>query len=185
MEEVVEAKQNTPSKLQKVIKILAIVVFSLIMTALVTTLVSDIIIFGRQLVIFLFALFASAIVFVIAFVLMVISCICIFGVYILETQGFWPVSWMNQAFTSIVQEAALTPGQAMAIAIIRIVMIVICVIVFIASIVILCLAKKVKKENKEAKQKLTYAFSIVPLVMSILGSFSCLAVFFLMSLLTH
>ena len=76
-------------------------------------------------------------------------------------------------------DLTVTSEQISILIMVRIILLVICVLVFAAAIVALCLAKKAKKENPEIKQGLTKAFSIVALILSILGMFIALAMLLL------
>lgn len=171
----------TLSKKDKAIKILSIIVFSLIMSALLMALISDGIILSKQIFGFIFALVASAVVFIIALVCMVISIVFIFGVYLLEANGFWPMKWTTSTYKTIMADYTLTAEQMHAAVVIRIILLVICVIVFIASIVALTMLKRAKKNNKEIKRKMETSFSVVALIFSILGMIVCIGATALLS----
>ena len=171
----------TLSKKDKAIKILSIIVFSLIMSALLMALISDGIILSKQIFGFIFALVASAVVFIIALVCMVISIVFIFGVYLLEANGFWPMKWTTSTYKAIMADYTLTAEQMHSAVVIRIILLVICVIVFIASIVALAMLKRAKKNNKEIKRKMETSFSVIALIFSILGMIVCLGATALLS----
>ena len=177
--EKVETELSTKAK---VAKIFAIIIFALIMTALAGALISDIILFGQQILYFIFACLASAVVFIIAIVLMMFSIVFIFGIYILENEGFWPAAWTENAFKDIMADAAIQNEQIAILIIIRFVLVFICLIVFILSIVALVMAKKAKKEGYVRKQGLTTAFSVVSLIMSIFGFFAAGVLILILSL---
>lgn len=169
------------SKHDLAVRILSIIVFSLIISALLTALISDGILLSKQIFGFIFALVASAIVFVFAIICMLFSIILIFGVYLLESEGFWPMAWTVSAYKSIMADYALTPEQIHSALVIRIILLVICVIVFIASIVALAMLKRAKKNNKEIKRKMETTFSVLALIFSILGMIVCLGATALLS----
>lgn len=171
----------TLSKKDKAIKILSIIVFSLIMSALLTALISDGIILSKQILGFIFALVASALVFVFAIICMVISIMLIFGAYLLKSEGFWPMKWAVSAYKSIMADYVLTAEQIHSALVIRIILLVICVIVFIASIVAIAMLKRAKKNNKEIKRKMETTFSVLALIFSILGMIVCLGATALLS----
>lgn len=170
---------NPVNKMAKAAKIIAIVIFALILTALIGAIVSDIAIFSAQIAGFIAACILAVAAFVFGIILMVLSIVCIFGVYLLEEYGFWPLTWTKTAFTEVMSDLTVTSEQISILIMVRIILLVICVLVFAAAIVALCLAKKAKKENPEIKQGLTKAFSIVALILSILGMFIALAMLLL------
>ncbi len=157
------------SSKEKVAKIIAIICFALVMLALATAIISDIIILSMQIIGFILAIYMAAIVFIVGLMLMIISFIFIFGVYIIDSYGFWPITWASSTFNEIMEGNKITAEQLNQILIIRIVLLAVCVIVFASSIAAIVISKKAKKQNKERKQKLTKAFSIVSLILSILG----------------
>ena len=167
----------------KAAKIIAIVIFSLIMAALLTAIISDALIVSKQIFGFIIALFASVIAFLFGLILMAISFVLVFGVYLLESKGFWPIEWARSTYNNVMADYVITTEQIGKLVMIRIVLLIVCLIVLIASIVALVLAKKVKKQNKEVKQKLTKAFSITALIMSILGIFVCAGAAAILSLM--
>lgn len=167
----------------KAAKIIAIICFSLVMAALAAALISDIIIVGQQILMFVFACLASVIVFLIAVILMVISCIFIFGIYILESEGFWPLIWTQNVFNDIMNDAKMTTEQIQAVFIVRGVLFLICLVVLVLAIIALTMSKQAKGEDTKRKQGLTRAFGIVSTVLSVLGLFATLAVMVLFALL--
>ncbi len=180
MAENLPVKVATPTnKMAKAAKIIAIVIFALILTALIGAIVSDIVIFSAQIAGFIVACIMAIAAFFIGIILMVLSIVCIFGVYLLEEYGFWPLTWMNNAFMEVMSDLGVTQEQINILITVRIILLIICILVFAASIVALTLAKKAKKENPEIKQGLTKAFSIVALILSILGLFAATAMMLL------
>lgn len=171
----------TLSKKDKAIRILSIIVFSLIMSALLMALISDGIILSKQIFGFIFALVASALVFIIAIIFLFFSIVLVFGVYLLETEGFWPMKWTTSSYKAIMADYALTAEQMQSAVVIRIILLVICVIVFIASIVALAMLKRAKKNNKEIKRKMETSFSVIALIFSILGMIVCIGATALLS----
>lgn len=163
MEEVKKVKTN------KAAKVIAIIIFSVIMAGLLAAIISDISIFSSQIGDFLGACIVSAIVFLFGCVLMIVSVMFIFGVYLLTTQGFWPATWASTTFKEILEDIEVSSNQLAAFRTIRIILLVICIIVFIMAIICLALAKSFKKKNPELKQGLTNTFGILSLVFSILG----------------
>ena len=180
---------NTPlSKKENAAKILSIIVFSLIVTAFIATLAIDIAIVGEAIAMFIFSLFAAVIVLVVAFVLFVFSCILVFGIKLLESHGFWPISWAVATFKQINADYTLTSSQISTFSILRIIIFAVCILSFIASIVVLSLIRVPKKEKgqpnvKTGNNKLSKAFGIISLIMSILGAFASMGALLIFSAL--
>ncbi len=180
--------EETNCKKEKTAKIISIIVFSLIVTAFIATLVVDIAIVGKAIAMFIFSLFAAVIVFVVAFVLFVLSCIFVFGIIILESHGFWPIDWAVTAFKQINADNTLTNSQISTFSIFRIVIFAVCILSFIASIVVLSLIRVPKKEKGQPKvkignNKLSKTFGIISLIMSILGAFTSMGALLIISAL--
>lgn len=162
--------------MKKEIKILAIICFSLIMAALVTAIVSDTIIVGQSILGFVLALLVATVAFIVAIFLMIVSCMLIFGVYLLNTEGFWPVEWAKSAYNDVMKDYQITNAQIDTLITIRIVLLVICIAVFIASIIVARHVKKIKKQDKTINRKPTSGFGTTSLVLSILGTIASLGV---------
>lgn len=178
---VVEKAKMSP--IEKAARIIALVIFPLIIATAIGALVSDMVIVANNILMFVVACLGAVVAFIIGFILMVLSCVLIFGVYLLKENGFWPVSWMQQVFNEVIRDAKITPEQIGILLTVRIIIVVICVLVFAASIVALVLAKKAQKQDKDRKQKLTKAFSIVTLILSVLGIFASLVMILLLAII--
>lgn len=170
------------SKKEKAAKVIAIIAFILFAVILTTAVVSDFVVVSKQIAAFLFAIFAYIFVFLVGIILMVISIMFIFGIYLLADRGFWPLEWAREAFKSIIADYPLSPEQIEALYIIRIIILSICILIVILSIISLILFKVVKKEDVDYKGK-QKAFAIVALIMSILGLLAAIGVLFLLSIL--
>lgn len=153
----------------KTAKTLAIIAFCLVMAFLSTAIISDIAVFSKQIITFVFACIAAVFLFIFGIVLMLISIMFVFGVYLLNEYGFWPISWTINGFKEILADAAFTPEQIQQFNIIRLILLISCLIVLILSIVCLSISKSTKKDGYQEKQKLTKAFGIISLILSILG----------------
>lgn len=145
-------------------RIIAIVAFSLIMAALLTAIINDGVLFASQIFGFIFATFASIMAFLIAIILMVVSCVFVFGIYILSEKGFWPYSWATNVFKTIIADYQMSSEQLQAFMTIRIVLLVVCALAFVLSIVGMVF-------NKKSPLKLPKVFDILALIFSILGVF--------------
>ena len=162
--------------MKKEIKILAIICFSLIIAALVTALVSDAIIVGQSILGFILALLVATVTFIVGVFLMVVSCMLIFGIYLLNTEGFWPVEWAKGAYNDVMKDYQITNAQIDTLITIRIILLVICVAVFITSFIVVRHVKKTKKQDKTINRKPTSGFGTASLVLSTLGIVACLGV---------
>ena len=169
--------------MKKEIKILAIVCFSLIMAALVTAIVSDAIIVGQSILGFILALLVATVTFIVGVFLMVVSCMLIFGIYLLEDRGFWPVDWAKSAYNDVMKDYQITNAQIDTLTTIRTILLVICIAVFIASIIVVRHVKKIKKQDKTINRKPTSGFGTASLVLSILGIIACLGVMAVLSIM--
>ena len=169
--------------MKKEIKILAIICFSLIMAALVTAIVSDAIIVGQSILGFILALLVATVAFIVAIFLMIVSCMLIFGIYLLNQEGFWPVEWAKGAYNDVMKDYQITNAQIDTLITIRIILLVICIAVFIASIIVVRHVKKIKKQDKTINRKPTSGFGTASLVLSILGVIACLGVMAVLSIM--
>lgn len=174
MEEV-EVKKEV-NKFARAAKIIAIVVFSTVFAALLAAIISDFAIFSTQIVGFFVACLGGIAAFIFGFILMIFSIVLIFGIYLLEQDGFWPVAWAQKTFHEALADVAITQQQVDSLIAIRIVIVVVCFLILAASIVALALASVAKKREPEIKQGLTKAFSIVSIVFSSLGLLAAVGV---------
>ena len=120
--------------MKKEIKIIAIICFILIMSALATALISDAIVVGQAILGFVLALIISVVVFFFAIICMFISIILVFGIYLLSDRGFWPLEWAKNAFDEVMRDYEVTQAQINTLITIRIVLLAICLVVFIYKI---------------------------------------------------
>lgn len=162
--------------INKTTKTLAITCFILVLSALVSALISDAIVVGQAILGFILALVVAVVAFIVGVFLMIISCILIFGIYLLENDGFWPIIWAESAFKDVMKDYQITNAQIDILFTIRIILLVICVAVFIMSIIALSYVKKVKKQDKIINRKPTLGFATTSLVLSILGVLACIGV---------
>ena len=156
--------------MKKQIKVLAVICFWLIIAALLTALISDGIIIGRNIFGFALALFVSAIVLFAGTILFFISYVLIFGIYLGREYGFWPVAWAKRTFQEVIADYAITIEQIHALLIIRIVLVVICVVVLIMSFVITKQVKAARKKDPEVEVKPTRGFAKAAFTLSLLGT---------------
>ena len=166
---------NTDGK-AKAAKTIAIIAFVLVVLALMSAIVSDIAIFSQQIFGFFVACIGSAAVLIIGFILFVFSCIFVFGLYLLEEHGFWPITWSSDVFHQVLEDYSIAKEQVIALISIRVMLIIACVTVFILSIISLALSKSAKKNGYTNRQGLTKAFSIISLILSVFGIFAAITV---------
>ena len=185
------AKVETPKPkraFQRAALIISIVCFVLVFGLLLLAIISDILIFAQQLIMFVVAVLGAAVAFMFGFILLVLSCVLIFGVYIIESVGFWPYDWAKQAFTEIIKDAEITNAQLNFLIGVRIALLAGCIFVFLSAVAALVFVTIAKKQNKnigvKIRQGLTRAFSIISIVFSVMGFFMALIVLLLAVLLT-
>lgn len=154
-------------------KVIAIIAFSLVMTALAIAIISDVTLFAEQVMAFIGACLVSVMVFFFGCILFIVSIAFLFGIYLLDEYGFWPVAWTKQTFAEILKDYAITQEQIATTTLIRTALIIICISVFVLSIVALSLRKSATKDGDQGSKGLTISFGVVSLILSILGIFMC------------
>ena len=177
MEEIVETEQievqepiAKPQNPQiKAAKIIAIVCFALVFSLIPIAFVVDIVTFADVFFAFITGILGATVMFVIGFFLMMVSCLLIFGIYLLEEYGFWPIEWAIKAYNESMAEATITAEQILIFRIVRIVLLVLCVLIIAACIVSLILKKKAKKTGYVGKTAMITAFDIVAIIFAIFG----------------
>ena len=160
---------SAPTKKIKAAKIISIICFVMVLLALLAAVVIDIFTFLETIMAFIGGLFAAAIVFIVFFFLMIISIILIFGIYLLGDKGFWPAEAAANVLHQAIEDAKPTADQLAIFTTTRIILLVVCFLIFAASIVALSLNKTEINGKKRAYNKSTVAFSVVSLVLSLLG----------------
>ena len=143
-------------------KVLAIVGFSIVMACLLIAIVSDIVIFAEAIIMFIAAIFASCFIFLVCLILMIISIIFIFGLFIIDSEGFWPLTTATNTYYEIIADSQLTSTQIGIFIGIRIALLLLC----IAGLVLVIIASK--KENKTDKPPLK-PMRILTIIFAIFG----------------
>ena len=149
-------------------KVLSIISFILVLLALLTAFITDFVLFKDAILTFIGGIIASVFIFVIMLFAMIVSIIMIFGIFLLENYGFWPLSVTLDAFRDILNDIVITQEQVSTFVAIRIILTVICVSTLIMSVV----AKHKVEGQKKVPLK---GMSIVAFVFSILGLISALS----------
>ena len=146
-------------------KVLSIISFILVLLALLTAFITDIVLFKDAILTFIGGIIASVFIFVIMIFAMIVSIIMIFGIFLLENYGFWPLSVTLDAFRDILNDIVITQEQVSTFISIRVVLLTICISTLIMSII----AKHKEEDQKKVPLK---GMSIVTFVFSILGILS-------------
>lgn len=167
-----DEEKNVTSKksvIGNVAKIIAIVVFALVFTSLIAGIIGDIVLFSDYIKNFIAGIIIAVLVFIIGFVMLVLSCILVFGIYIIQSSGFWPITWAITVFKTILSESTVSAEQVSNFTIFRFVLLVVCIVLLLSAIASLILLKIAKKANPEQKFKPTKPFDIVSIIFSSLG----------------
>lgn len=152
---------------QYVPKTVALIAFVLTFSMLILAIVFDIVIFGEVIFNFIAACILTPYLFLIFVIVWLLSCVLIFGIYLTDTYGFWPLEWTVEAFKSITGEVSVSPSQLDLFRSIRVLILVVCVTTFILSIIALKMHKKAKKEG--LVRKTVKGFAIPAIIFSIFG----------------
>ncbi len=155
--------------LGKAAKIIAICCFCLVMAALLYETVSDVIIFSKQILQFIGGIVATALLFVFMLICFVASFILIFGFYLFQQQGFWPIKVTKTAFLDMMGEISFDNISPSLFSGVRISLIVLCVISLVSAIVSLSLRKAAINEGFIDKNKHIKKFDVTTIVFSSLG----------------
>ena len=156
-------------------KVLSIISFILVLIALLTAFITDFVLFKDAILTFIGGIIASVFIFVIMIFAMIVSIIMIFGIFLIENYGFWPLSVTLDAFRDILNDIVITQEQVSTFVAIRIILTVICVSTLIMSVV----AKHKVEGQKKVPLK---GMSIVTFVFSILGILSAFSLITIASL---
>ena len=148
---------------------IGIVVFTFTMLALNIAIITDIALFAEQILTIFVGFIVACIVFVVMLVLYFLSIILVFGVYLTETYGFWPLTVASDLYQQALQESVISDEQISLMLAIRMILLVICILCFIGAIVSASLKKSAKKRGFAGKTKGTTAFATLALIFSIFG----------------
>ena len=124
-------------------KVLSIISFVLVLLALFAALITDFVLFKDAILAFIGGVIASIFIFVVLLVAMVASIIFIFGIFLIEEYGFWPLTLTIEAFKDILNDIVITSDQISTFKGLRFVFLTICIITLIMS------AGAKHKEGKE------------------------------------
>ena len=137
----------------------------------------DIFAFKEAILQFIFAIFLPIPLFIIFFMAMVVSCMLIFGIYLLEEYGFWPLDLSINVAKGVMDDIKITPDQIQLFRTFRYVLLFICINLLAMAII----SKVLDHEKKEIvevvdgeqptkrKDRVTGATSTVAIVFIALG----------------
>lgn len=149
-------------------KTLSILSFIILLIVVISNFIIDFVILKDLIFNFIGACFVGALGLVIGCVLMVISIVFVFGIYIIESNGFWPINWAAALFGNVMGESALSSSQISSFVFSKITLISILIIVIIMSIISLKFNKKYNSnEDNVKKSKAPKVFSILSIILSI------------------
>lgn len=162
-------------------KTLSILSFVFIWVILLGSIISNIAIFAENMLVVFGAILISAFIFFILFVFMMLSCVFVFGVYIIENSGFWPLSATAEIFNSIIINAEIKPSQIDALFTNEIIILILLGIIFILSIIALAINSNFKKKNPELRARSPKVFGTLSLLFSIFGILGNIGLVFIVS----
>ena len=144
-------------------KALAIISFSVTLTVLLAAIISDIAIFADAILTFIAGTIVAAVAFVFLIILMIMSCILVFGIIILQNHGFWPLNLTYEFYQEMLHDIKISPEQISLFQGLRIAFLIICIITLILASIAL---HKDEMINEKVPLK---GMSVVALIFSILG----------------
>jgi hypothetical protein len=161
-------------------KKLATIALILSISAIILATIFDIIAFKDTILQFIAALIIPCFAFILFIIFYFISIVLVFGVYIQESQGFWPTKLTRKLFLEMLGSIKITDKQIQLFQIFRIIIICICVGILILAIIAKIKAKKEAKEElldiKKAKRR-----GRTSRILSILGILVSVAALFITS----
>lgn len=144
-------------------KACSVIAFVIVMLSLLTAIISDVVIFHEALLTFFGGILLSIGGFIIMFVAMIVSCMFVFGVYLLNQYGFWPLQLSVNLFKEIIGSIQITPGQIATFRGWRIALLILCIAALILAIMAL------HKDEMISKKVPLKGMSVVALIFAILG----------------
>ena len=160
---------DNKAKVRYAPKVIAIIAFILTFSMLSIAFTADIVLFAEYIINFVFGIIASAFMFILFLMLMIVSLVLIFGFYLLETYGFWPITWTENTFHEILGDAVITSEQIMAFTIIRIIILVVCFAAIILGILSLRMDKRKEKIGSKPEGIRFKAFARLAIIFSMYG----------------
>ena len=133
------------------------------MLSLLTAIISDVVIFREFIGAFFGGIIISIGAFIVFIAAMVVSCMLVFGVYLLQEYGFWPVDLSVKLFKEIIGSVEITNQQIEVFRGWRIALLILCIVALILASIAL---HKDEMVNKKVPLK---GMSIVAMIFAILG----------------
>ena len=160
--------------MNKTAKTLAIVSMASAFAAILLAIVFDAIAFKEVILQFVASLILPIMAFVVLFIAMIASIICVFGILLLKEYGFWPLTLSIEFFKQLLSEIKVSADALHTFIIFRAVLLVICLCIIILAIASKALSgpkeKNVDEKGKRIKRKDgARAMSTVGLIFGILG----------------
>ena len=135
----------------------------------------DLIAFKDTILTFIAGIVVSAAAFVVLCVLFLISFILIFGFYLVQKEGFWPLPLSIEFFKEVMGEVKVTAEQIAMFRTFRIVLIVLCIATLIVAIVGKVMTKKDIKAGLVKRLKSVDGYATAAIVLTIIGALVSMA----------
>ena len=165
------------SGLAKAARIIALIVFSVMMACLLATTVSDIVIFSKQFFNLAIAILVAAFLFIVLTIIYLVTYMLVFGFFLISF-GFWPFSITEDVFLDIVFTDKINYSQVASLITIRWIVLVFLMHCIAGAIVALALNKASKVKGNEGNTTPTKSLAVTVLVFSALGL--CVGIFVLL-----
>lgn len=160
-------------------KTLSIIAFVLIWLTFGAAIIFDFVIFSGNIFMFIIAGLISAFIFIILCAFCLLSCIFVFGLYIIQDSGFWPLAGALGIFKNMISINEVTSSQIDNFTIVRIIILIILLTIIVLSIISLALNKNFRKKHPDIMCRSPKGFASVSLVFAILGIFASVGLMFL------
>ncbi len=181
--EIIQEEELKPQEPKRVSRTLAITSLSIAIFMIFLSGLFDFLAFKDAILTFIAGLIVSAAATVIIFMAFLASLIMIFGIIILQNNGFWPASAIKNVFLDIMGSVEILPEQLAAFRIYRIILLVL----FVGNIVLSSIAFVKFKKEKALKLVKPYdntkSMAITALVFACIGAAISMASIFLTSIL--
>ena len=142
-------QQNKPKRISKIYTGIA---FGLVWFSILLAIIMDLLALKDVILTFIGAIIISAAALVIMFVAFIISIIFVFGFYLLEEHGFWPVKVALNLFKDVLGDIHITANDVQAIMVCRMILIGLCLTIIVLAII----GKSyLQKEKEQGLYKIT------------------------------
>ena len=158
-------------------KACSIIAFVTVILTLLAAIIVDFAVFSQVILTFIGGIFISAIAFVVLFILMIFSFALVFGFYLAEQYGFWPLTLSIQFFKEILADIKITPEQVAIFRGWRIAFLILCIFALIMAIIAL------HKDEMISKKVPLRGMSVVAMIFAIMGIVSALGMIAIASMI--